>query len=73
MSDSRFLTRNDLQQTPLGLAVSKGNQKEVEAFLSDGAASSVFVNGYFPNSLVCTLPQTAQPASTGKLVSIRIY
>ena len=62
---SNFLTRNDLQQTPLSLAITKGDQREVEKMLNEGAAVSTFVQGYLPDSLVCTLPQAVQPLSTG--------
>jgi hypothetical protein len=73
MSHSRFLTRNELQQTPLARAISQGNRDEVESCLHEGAASSVFVHGYFPSSLVCTLPQAVQPASTGTLLLVLCF
>lgn len=59
-----FLLRNHLQQTPLGVAICGNHIKTVEVLLDAGAAASIFVSGYATGSLVCTLPQTAQPPSS---------
>ena len=55
-----FLTRDCNQQTPLGLAIRNNDINAVKSYLLEGAASSVFIEGYMTKSLVCTLPQTAQ-------------
>ncbi len=60
---SNFLTKNNLQQTPLCEAIVSNNCDAVKELLLEGAAASIFIMGYFPESLVCTLPQTAQPDS----------
>ena len=59
-----FFKNGDKQQTSLAIALRKGEPLEIiEKFLSGDAAVSVFVKGYFPNSLVCTLPMAQQPPS----------
>ena len=60
---SSFLVKNPSQQTPLGEAIINNDLEQVKILLEEGAASSIFIQGYFPGSLVCTLPQTSQPVS----------
>ena len=63
MSDS-LLTRNSEQQTPLSVSIRSSSMESVKALLDIGAASSIFVKGYAPESLVCSLPMALQPASS---------
>jgi len=50
---------NNLQHDPDDLAL-----ETVDALLNIGAASSIFVQGYANNSLVCNLPMAEQPHSS---------
>jgi len=69
-----LLLRNEQQQTPLSVAirldvaVGGGGGASMTSTLLGAApatcASSVFVHGYSPNSLVCTLPMATQPSSS---------
>jgi len=69
-----LLIRNENQETPLSLCLrdelsegvlSKEDILEtLEALLEKGAAESVFVKGYQPASLICTLPMAQQPESS---------
>ena len=56
--------RNEQQQTPFSVAIRGDKRKCVEKLIENGAASSVFVKGYSPGSLVCTLPMAYQPPSS---------
>jgi hypothetical protein len=58
-----LLQRNERQETPLATAILGNNDSTIFALLESGAANSIFVTGYMPGSLVCTLPQTSQPPS----------
>jgi hypothetical protein len=62
--EKKWLTRNELQQTPFSEALIRRDEGEITSYLSLGSACSVFVHGYLPDSLICTLPQTVQPPST---------
>ena len=55
------MQKNEDQQTILHQAVLRA--ESIEKHLSEGAAASIFVRGYFPGSLVCTLPMALQPPS----------
>lgn len=59
-----LLQRNEFQQTPLTVAILEKQRETVETLLEYGAAETVFVAGYLPNSVVCTLPQASQPPSS---------
>ena len=56
--------RNEQQQTPFSVAIRGDKRKCVEKLIENGAASTVFVKGYSPGSLVCTLPMAYQPTSS---------
>lgn len=73
-SNCPLLVRDDNQETPLSVCL-RGEPSEgvvpkediletLEALLEKGAAESVFVKGYKPASLVCTLPMAEQPESS---------
>jgi hypothetical protein len=53
----------DDHRTPLAQAICSNNVDEVSLLLREGAVKSIFVNGPYANSLVCTLPHTVQPPS----------
>ena len=61
-SCDRYMKKNENQQTPLAEAILRRSES-IEKYLKEGAAASIFVKGYFPGSLVCTLPMALQPAS----------
>ena len=50
-------------QTPLAVAIGAGAFKEVQRLVREGAASSIFVKGSAPNSILCTLPNAVKPDS----------
>ena len=51
--------------TPLACALAGDKQpRVVQELLNLGASSSIFVKGYSPDSLVCTLPMAQQPLSS---------
>ena len=60
---SKLFEKNDKNQTLLAEAIIQNDEKSIDSLLAIGAAKSIFVQGYFPGSLVCTLPQTSQPPS----------
>ena len=59
-----WLERNDQQETYLTEVLLKEDYQLIQEYLSYGAISSIFVEGYLPNSLLCTLPFTFKPLST---------
>lgn len=66
-----LLVRDEDQETPLSLAIKAGPTTDkssakdaLELLLNRGASRSIFVKGYAPNTLVCTLPMAEQPKSS---------
>ena len=61
---SSLYSRNEKQQTPLAVALVEKSEEEARRLLVEGAGQTIFVKGYAESSLVCTLPQARQPASS---------
>ncbi len=61
---SYWLERNEQQQTHLNELIRQGNLLEISTSFETNSIQSIFVQGYLPNSLICTLPLTIQPPST---------
>ena len=59
-----LLHKNAHNQTPLTESIISGKIDAIANLLKIGAAKSVFVAGYLPGTLVCTLPQASQPPSS---------
>jgi hypothetical protein len=62
--EADLFCRNVKQQTPLATAIAESKDADTSKLLSHGAERSIFVRGYSKDSLVCTLPQARQPASS---------
>ena len=69
-SHKDLFLRDSEQNTPLSLCLRSykdgrtGYAHSLEALWKANAASSVFVRGYAPKSLICTLPMAVQPPSS---------
>ena len=60
-----MLLRDNEQNTPLSYCLRAAtHNNSLSALLEANAASSVFVKGYTPGSLICTLPMAVQPPSS---------
>lgn len=57
----RYLQKNDDHQTLLYQTLV--HEESIQKHLEEGAAASIFVRGYIPGSLICTLPMEERPSS----------
>ncbi len=61
---AKFLLRNESKQTIFAEVLNARDDLVAKSYLKEGCANSIFVKGYGPNSVVCTLPQARQPPSS---------
>ena len=61
-SSNSFYWNTELQ-TPLAIAIINNNIHDVKELLTKDLIKSTFIHGCHKDSLVCTLPLTAQPES----------
>ena len=59
-----WFQRSNSYQTRLAEVIAEENITAVRTAFEAGAAATIFVKGYTKESILCTLPQARQPASS---------